>query len=56
MQIATKVFDGERPCIPSDTPPVYQNLIQKCWAPRPQDRLTFSDIVEMLDEAPKSTC
>lgn len=42
------VGKGSRPQIPSDTPGPLAELIQACWAPTPEQRPTFAEIVPRL--------
>jgi serine/threonine protein kinase len=41
------VRDGRRPTVPGCVPPVYRELMAKCWAQNPGERPTFRQIVEM---------
>ncbi|CAD5222956.1 unnamed protein product [Bursaphelenchus xylophilus] len=45
---------GERkktPDIPENCPPEIRNLMKKCWEIRPENRPSFSEIIEMLNDA-----
>ncbi|KAK8892736.1 hypothetical protein M9Y10_029977 [Tritrichomonas musculus] len=50
FEIITKVVNGERPPIPSKVPECYRMLIEKCWAPDPNSRPTFAEIVQIIDD------
>ena len=43
-----KISRRMRPVRPKSIPDVYWDLIQKCWVQDPNERPTFSEIVEML--------
>ncbi len=43
------VGKGSRPQIPADTPAPLAELIQACWAPTPEQRPPFSEIVPRLN-------
>jgi hypothetical protein len=49
MQAAIGVLQrGMRPAIPADTPPALAALIRDCWAPTPDRRPAFVDVVRRL--------
>jgi len=49
VQIAYSVCKkGERPKIPKRTPEGLENLIQQCWAQKPEDRPTFHQIYKFF--------
>lgn len=41
--------DNLRPVLAADVPPEFSRLIERAWAPAPEDRPTFDDIVAELD-------
>ena len=43
-----KICNGERPQYPPNFSPIFQNLIDRCWAQSPSMRPTFDDIVDYL--------
>ena len=43
------ILSGERPPISASWPDYLSSLTQACWAPAPNDRPTFSDIVTSLE-------
>lgn len=45
IQLCVKINNGERPKFDYEIPECYYNLITRCWAENPEDRLTFADIV-----------
>jgi serine/threonine protein kinase len=47
-QIETLVLKGERPAIPPSTPQELTDLIESCWKASPEDRPTFSQILEKI--------
>jgi serine/threonine protein kinase len=49
-KIALKVIEGDRPHVPDSVLPVARELIADCWAPEPDDRPTFVEIVNRLQE------
>lgn len=50
LQVAWLVVAKEqRLTIPTSCPPVFANLMKKCWAQMPQDRLTFKQILVELE-------
>ena len=54
MQIMRKVVDKrERPPMPSGMPDDVRTLLQRCWAPAPNDRPDFQTIASVL-HAPRS--
>lgn len=46
--LENRVIEGERPIIPSSTPPEFTKLIQECWDGDPEKRPSFIEIVEHL--------
>jgi len=46
--------EKRRPPIPPDCPPVWRDLMQRCWAHEPMDRPTFEEIWQVLDKYWKS--
>jgi len=46
--------EKRRPPIPPDCPPVWRDLMQRCWAHEPMDRPTFEQIWKVLDKYWKS--
>lgn len=42
------VTKGKRPVFKREIPKCYKDLITKCWSQKPDDRPTFSEIVEQL--------
>jgi hypothetical protein len=42
--IARDVFGGERPTIPDSISAPYAELMRRCWATTPGDRLHFNEI------------
>ena len=50
FEIKQKVLSGERPHFPYQLPKCYMDLIQRCWADDPKERMTFDDIVKSLKE------
>jgi len=53
-EIAHFVIKGDRLPIPIDMPPVYSNIMVKCWDGNPSKRPTFDVVVKELEEAVKS--
>lgn len=50
LQVAWLVVAKEqRLTIPSSCPPVFANLMRKCWDQQPLCRLTFKEILTVLD-------
>jgi len=45
---------GERPALPSDTPPEFKTVIEQCWHSNPSVRPTFSQTVTTLLQLAKS--
>jgi hypothetical protein len=41
---------GHRPPIPEDCPETLRVLITQCWAPKPEDRPTFSQVLPQFDK------
>lgn len=48
----TKVKKGERPIIEDQIASSYKNLIEKCWSQNPENRPSFSDILNELRNDP----
>ena len=48
MALGMKICNGERPSFPPNFSPVFQVLIDRCWASNPDHRPTFDEIVEYL--------
>lgn len=48
VELMTKLQTGKRPTIPSDTPQVYAQLIEKCWSQDVSERPSFEEIVNEL--------
>jgi hypothetical protein len=42
---------GERLTIPAEVPADFAKIIEACWAQRPEQRPTFSDVVQMIKRA-----
>jgi len=53
--IPTRVIHNKRPPMPTTIPKDYAEVIRKCWAPKPDDRPAFSDVVDMLGPIAKRT-
>jgi len=51
--IPTRVIHGKRPQIPDNIPKDYADIIRKCWAPNPNDRPAFSEILDLLNPIAK---
>lgn len=47
-QIMLKIPSGFRPEIKSEVPDCYQKLIRQCWSNEPENRMSFSEIVNFL--------
>ncbi|XP_061338182.1 serine/threonine/tyrosine-protein kinase HT1-like [Gastrolobium bilobum] len=55
IQVAIAVKNKDlRPVIPSTCPPVIRNLIQQCWASKPEKRPEFCKIVQVLKQFDQS--
>ncbi|KAK8886585.1 hypothetical protein M9Y10_042049 [Tritrichomonas musculus] len=52
LQLMKKVENGKRPEISDIVPDCYRELIEKCWSQSPDDRPTFSEIVDVLKNDP----
>lgn len=51
LQVAWLVVAKEqRLTIPSSCPPVFADLMRKCWAQDPVDRLTSKEVLAVLDK------
>lgn len=46
-------FNNIRPEFPDKIPDCYRNLIESCWVQNPDDRLSFDQIVEILENMPE---
>ena len=44
-QIKNAIINGQRPKIPAKVPKSHANIITRCWAHAPQDRVTMEEIV-----------
>ena len=49
VKASFSIISGERPPISASWPDYLSSLTQACWAPAPNDRPTFSDIVTSLE-------
>ena len=49
FKIARKMTTGERPTFKKKLPKSYKKLIEKCWSQEQEDRPTFEEIVEKLE-------
>jgi len=47
--LALRICQGRRPKITQDTPPFYQDLMQKCWHVDPTQRPTAKEIYVLTD-------
>lgn len=52
IQVLQRVTQGNMPSFDDSTPESYRNLIQNCWAEKPEDRPTFDQIVRSLRTDP----
>ena len=50
-QLALQICQGRRPKITEDTPPFYQDLMQKCWHSDPTQRPTAQEIYDFYASA-----
>src|SRR6266516_1844291 len=48
LQLALSIVKGLRPGITEDTPPFYQDLMQKCWRRDPTKRPTAQEIRDLV--------
>jgi hypothetical protein len=48
IALAAKVMSGQRPPIPDWVPECYRSLIEQCWQTKPEDRLTFKEVLHQL--------
>ena len=48
IEVATKVFSGQRPPIPPTLPQYLHKLIKNCWKENPRQRPTFDDFVHKI--------
>ncbi|CAM9797896.1 unnamed protein product, partial [Choristocarpus tenellus] len=46
--VLSRVLKGKRPIIPHDTPTLLRNIIETCWASKPEDRLSASQVTSSL--------
>ncbi len=44
-------ISGNRPVIPEQVPPELAAIITSCWAQKPEDRPTFTEVLVRLDSA-----
>ncbi|KAL6053872.1 DEP domain-containing protein [Balamuthia mandrillaris] len=50
LKVALEVVkEGRRPVIPSDCPPVFRDLMTRCWKEDPEERPGFAEILEILE-------
>ena len=54
--LENRVIEGERPIIPSSTPPEFTKIIQACWDGEPDNRPSFTEICDSLKEGMKIHC
>jgi hypothetical protein len=55
VQIAYAAAEqGLRPKVPAYCPPEYAELMQECWAARPDDRPSFEEILKRLFQLKKA--
>ncbi|KAK8843100.1 hypothetical protein M9Y10_025291 [Tritrichomonas musculus] len=47
--LPNQIHEGWRPDIKKQVPEAYKDLIVKCWSQNPSDRLTFQEIVDLLE-------
>ena len=47
-----KIIDKERPSFDSSIPACYRTLIEKCWSQNPEDRPSFDEILDDLENNP----
>jgi len=45
------IIEGQRPKLPSDLDLTLKDLIERCWNPIPNERPSFSKIVEVLESS-----
>ena len=50
FKVISEVVQGGRPEMPRGTSDEMRALIQLCWAQQPEDRPTFTEIVNTLSE------
>ena len=48
IRVVSKILGGYRPTIPSDCPPAYSDLLQKCLANTPEDRPDWEEVIQSL--------
>jgi len=53
FQVLVQSSKGTRPTIDPETPPLFQEMIQKTWNPTPDKRPTAKEVIVMLDECEK---
>eukprot|EP01098_Paradermamoeba_levis_P015053 TRINITY_DN744_c0_g2_i2.p1 TRINITY_DN744_c0_g2~~TRINITY_DN744_c0_g2_i2.p1 ORF type:complete len:299 (-),score=99.36 TRINITY_DN744_c0_g2_i2:207-1103(-) len=44
------IAEGKRPELPDDAPENFKNLIENCWRQDPEERPTFKEILELINE------
>lgn len=49
--VVTWVRDGEKEKIPADCPPLYGDIIEKCWTSSPEKRPEAKDLLPLLEES-----
>ena len=54
--LENRVIEGERPVIPTGTPPEFLKLIELCWDGDPENRPSFVEICELLKEGINLHC
>jgi serine/threonine protein kinase len=50
LQLALSICEGERPKIIKNTPQCYINLMERCWNEDPSERLTASEVLNIIRE------
>jgi serine/threonine protein kinase len=50
VNVAIKVSNGLRPQLPSNRPEKLCELLKRCWETKPEDRPSFDEIYETLNE------
>lgn len=53
LSLGMAVVGGEYPTLPSYIPAQFVNLIKKCWSQRPDQRPTFTQILDTLQTIPE---
>jgi len=54
--LENRVIEGERPLIPTSTPPEFKKVIEACWDGDPDKRPSFVEIVENLKSGMEIHC